>query len=169
MPDTPEGLAYKSHHVVQCDNENTHHGWIYDDGQGAYRLGLRIKEKLHEERSTYQTISVYDSYDYGKILTLDGLIMFSERDEFVYHEMLSHVALCSHPNPEKVLIIGGGDAGCLREILKHPEVKHVVQCDIDERVTRVCEKWFDWVSPAIHDPRSKLIFADGIQYIKETQ
>ena len=101
------------------------------------------------------------------MLALDDLVMFTERDEFVYHEMLVHVPLCGIPEPKSVLIIGGGDAGCIREALKHPSVERVVLCEIDERVTRVCEEYFPWVADAVRDPRVELIFDDGVAFIEK--
>jgi spermidine synthase len=142
-------------------------GWYYEEDMAATRLGIRYFEKLHEEQSAFQKICVYDTGFFGKLLTLDDIIMLTERDEFVYHEMLTHLPLCSIPDPKHVLIIGGGDCGCLREVIRHQSIEEAVQCDIDERVTRVSEKWFDWVSPTMADSKAKLIFEDGIAYIKE--
>jgi len=140
-------------------------GWYYEENAEASRFGIRVRETLHEERSQYQKLTVYDTAFFGRVLTLDDVVMLTERDEFVYHEMLVHVPLCSMPEPRRVLIIGGGDCGALREVLKHPSVDIVVQCDIDERVTWVSEKFFPWVSEARADPRAELVFADGIDYV----
>lgn len=140
--------------------------WLYE-GTGRTRLGIKVKEMLHEESSDYQKLAVYDTGFFGKVLTLDDCVMLTERDEFVYHEMLTHLPLLSMENPRQVLIIGGGDAGCLREALKHPTLERVVQCDIDERVTRVSEQFFPWVTSAIEHPRAEVIFQDGIRYIDE--
>ena len=141
--------------------------WFYEEGNRATRLGIKVSKKLHEETSEFQKLTVYETPFFGKILTLDDVMMLTERDEFVYHEMLTHIPLLSMENPKSVLIIGGGDAGCLREALKHPTIEKVVQCDIDERVTRVSEKFFSWVAPAVSDSRSEVIFEDGVKYIEE--
>ena len=141
--------------------------WLIEEDNAATRLGLRIVSKLHEEQSPYQKIEVYDSAFCGRLLVIDDIIMLTERDEFVYHEMMMHVPLAAHAWPRKVLIIGGGDGGCLREALKHESVERVVQCDIDERVTRGCAEHFPWVEKAIDDPRSELVFADGAAYVAE--
>lgn len=142
-------------------------GWFTEENMGAARTGLRVRATLHEEQSDYQRIAIYDTAFFGKLMTIDGVVMLTERDEFVYHEMLMHVPLCAVPDPKQVLIIGGGDCGSLREALKHPNVERVVQCDIDERVTRVSERFFPWVGEAAADPRAELIFDDGIRYIEE--
>jgi len=141
--------------------------WYIEEDGSASRLAIRVTGKLHEERSPFQKLAVFESSCFGRFLTLDDVVMFTERDEAVYHEMLVHVPLCSMPEPRNVLIIGGGDAGCLREALKHRSVQKVVQVDIDERVTRVCQKFFPWVGPAINDPRAELIFADGVEYVSK--
>ncbi len=140
--------------------------WFYEEDQRSTRLGIRVRAHLHSERSHWQKIDVYESAFHGRFLTLDDLMMLTERDEFVYHEMLVHVPLCAMPEPRSVLIIGGGDCGCIREILRHPSVERIVQCEIDERVTRVCETFFDWVGPAIADPRVELVFDDGVAYVE---
>lgn len=144
-------------------------GWLIEEDSAATRLGIRVQSKLYEERSPYQHIGVYQSAFFGRLLTLDGIMMFTERDEFVYHEMLTHVPLCSMAEPKSVLIIGGGDCGCLREVLRHPTVERVVQCDIDQRVTEVARRWFDWVAAASTDSRAELIYADGVRFIERNQ
>jgi len=142
-------------------------GWYVEEDAGISRIGIRVRERLHQETSSYQTIAVYDSDFFGRFLTLDGLMMLTERDEFVYHEMLVHVPLGALPSPESVLVIGGGDCGCLREALAHPGIRRVVLCELDERVTRVCEDWFPWVGPSLRDPRSEIVFADGNAFIRQ--
>lgn len=140
-------------------------GWFSEEIRDETRFSIRVHEKLHEETSEYQKITVYDTPAFGKVLTIDDLVMLTDRDEFVYHEMLTHLPLLSLPDPKSVLIIGGGDCGCIREALKHP-VEHVIQCEIDERVTRVSEQTFDWVAPTIADPRVELVFDDGCRYLE---
>ncbi|RMF22525.1 MAG: polyamine aminopropyltransferase, partial [Deltaproteobacteria bacterium] len=141
--------------------------WFVEQDNGSTRLSMRVARLLHEERSPYQKISVYDTPFFGLMLAIDDIIMLTERDEFVYHEMLVHVPLLSLDAPRSVLIIGGGDCGCLREALKHPSLERAVQCEIDERVTRVCAEHFPWVQQAIDDPRAELVFADGVSYVAE--
>lgn len=140
--------------------------WFTEEDAGATRLGMRVRKRLHSERSTYQEIAVYDTAFFGRVLTLEGCVMFTERDEFVYHEMLAHVPLVSMEAPEQVLVIGGGDCGILREALKHPSVTHAVQCEIDRRVTEVCAEHFPWVDAVRRDPRTDLVFEDGVAYIE---
>lgn len=144
-------------------------GWHTEEDFHALRLGLKVDAVLHEERSEFQDIAVYQSEFFGKILVLDGLIMLTERDEFVYHEMLTHVPLCSMPNPKSALVIGGGDCGALREILKHESVERAVQCEIDRRVTEVSREHFSWVDGVAEDPRVELVFDDGVAFMQARQ
>lgn len=135
--------------------------------QGA-AISLNIKRKLHEEQSPYQRIAIWETGTFGRLMTLDGMVMVTDRDNFIYHEMMSHPALFTHPNPESVLIIGGGDCGTLHEVLKHP-VKQVTQVELDERVTRVAEQFFPALCASNNDPRATLRFADGIRWVKDAK
>ncbi len=164
---TKEGNGPQVH--MEANRGGLKDGWFFEENQGSSSFGIRVSEHLHSERSEYQKIDVYDSEFFGRFLTLDDLMMFTERDEFVYHEMLTHLPLCSLPTPERVLIVGGGDCGCAREILRHPCVRQVVQCDIDERVTRVCEGFFKWLAPVLESPRFEALFADGIEYLRHCE
>lgn len=152
---------------IEANRGGVEGDWFYEEDKGFSRFGIKVTGHLHSERSTWQKIDIYDSQFHGRFLTLDDLMMLTERDEFVYHEMLVHVPLCAMPEPKQVLIIGGGDCGCIREALKHPSIERVVQCEIDERVTRVCEDHFDWVRPTIADSRVELVFDDGVKYIED--
>jgi spermidine synthase len=140
--------------------------WLTETFRGSSRFGIRVERVLHEEQSPFQRIAVYETPAFGRVLTLDGLVMLTERDEFLYHEMIAHVPLVTIASPRSVLIIGGGDCGTLREVLRHPGVARVVQCEIDERVTRVSADAFSWVAGAIADQRSELVFADGVRYLE---
>lgn len=123
--------------------------------------------KLHSEQTPYQQIEIWQTETFGKLMTIDGCTMVSTRDNFLYHEMMSHPALNSHPNPETVVIVGGGDCGTLREVLKHSEVKSATQVEIDERVTRLSEIHFPELCDKNNDPRATLFFGDGIAWMKE--
>ncbi len=128
-------------------------------------FSLQIKAKLHEEQTPYQRIAIYETVHFGKLMTIDGCTMVSDRDNFIYHEMMSHPALFTHPQPRRVVIIGGGDCGVLREVLKHSTVEQVLQVDIDERVTRLAERYFPDLCESNHDVRAELRFADGIRWM----
>ena len=130
-------------------------------------FSLKIREKLHDEQSDFQHLEIYDTETFGKLMIIDGCTMVSTRDNFFYHEMMSHPALFLHPNPKRVWIIGGGDCGTLREVLKHSTVEHAIQIDIDERVTRLSEIYFPELCASNHDPRADLKFIDGIKWVKD--
>ena len=132
-------------------------------------FSLKIKAKLDSVTSDFQTIDIYDTETFGKLMVIDGCTMVTTRENFVYHEMMSHVALFAHPNPKRVAIIGGGDCGTLREVLKHPSVEQVFQIDIDEQVTRMSEKYFPELCESNHDPRATILFDDGIKWVKECE
>ncbi|MDQ2694125.1 MAG: polyamine aminopropyltransferase, partial [Pseudomonadota bacterium] len=135
--------------------------------QDGLAFSLKITHKLWEERSPWQHVEVYATETFGNLLVIDGYIMLTERDNFLYHEMVAHPALFTHPAPRRVLIIGGGDCGTLREVLKHPEVQEATQVDIDEAVTRAAVQFFPALCAANADPRARLRFADGIQWVKD--
>ncbi len=130
-------------------------------------FSLKIKRKLHEEQSDFQFLEIYETESFGNLMVIDGCVMLTGRDNFFYHEMMSHPALFTHPDPKKVWIIGGGDCGTLKEVLKHPGVEEVVQIDIDERVTRLAEQYFPELCESNGDPRAQLKFIDGIKWVKD--
>lgn len=130
-------------------------------------LFFKAKKILYEKKSAFQKIEIIENDFYGRVLFLDGLVQTTEKDEFFYHEMLVHPGLACIPRPEKVLIIGGGDGGALREVLKHP-VKKAWLVEIDQEVIQACEKYFPWLDRALSDPRSELAIADGFDFIQKT-
>lgn len=132
-------------------------------------FSLRIKKKLCEEQTEYQKIEIYETEKFGNLMVIDGFVMLSQRDNFFYHEMMSHPVMFTHPNPQNILIIGGGDCGTLQAVLKHPEVQTVQQIDIDERVTRLSEIYFPELCTSNRDDRAELMFIDGIQWVKEAE
>ncbi len=132
-------------------------------------IGFRTHARLHAEQTPFQSIEIYDSTDWGKLMVIDGCMMLTTRDNFFYHEMISHPALFTHPRAKRVVIIGGGDCGTLREVLRHEAVESAVQVEIDERVTRLAEQYFPELCEANSDPRAQLIFDDGIKYMAECE
>jgi len=131
----------------------------------AYRF---TGEQLVSERSPFQQIDIYENPSFGRLLMLDGLTQTTERDEFIYHEMLVHVPLVSLQDPRRVLIIGGGDGGTLRRVLEHPSVEHAVMVEIDQRVTELCREFMPSIAgDAFDDPRAEVLFTDGIAYVRD--
>ncbi len=128
-----------------------------------------MTEVLWQETTPYQELAVYQTAQYGRMLVLDKAVQTTEADEFFYHEMLVHVPLTAHPDPRRVLIIGGGDGGTLREALKHESVERVDMVEIDERVVEASRRFFPALSAAFADPRANLLIADGIRHVAEAR
>ena len=144
--------------------------WFTEEwAEQASAISLKFKKKLHDEQTPYQRIEIYKTETFGTLMTLDGLVMVTDRDNFIYHEMMSHPALFTHPNPRRVLIIGGGDCGTLHEVLKHDTVELAEQVELDERVTRVAEKFFPELCASNGDARARFKFADGIQWVAKAR
>lgn len=144
--------------------------WYFEsstDWGTGFALELKNQRKVHEEQTPYQLLAVYETKTFGYMMTLDNILMLTSRDNFIYHEMLAHPVLFSHPHPKRVCIIGGGDCGTLNEVLKHSEVESVIQIDIDERVTRVSEQYFPELCAHNNDSRATLAFEDGIRWMQE--
>ena len=144
---------------IQCSE-------IYPEISGAF--SFTVTKILTEVRSPFQKIQVVESSHLGRVLLIDDLIMLTERDEFIYHEMIAHVPLFTHPGPENILIIGGGDGGSVRECLKHPPVKQIDLVDIDEMVTRACLKYLPAVAGRIFSEKVRCRFEDGVKLVQET-
>jgi spermidine synthase len=130
---------------------------------------LECKGVLHSSRSSFQKIEVVESLDFGRMLVLDGVINLTERDEFVYHEMLVHVPLFSHPDPSQILIVGGGDGGTAREVIKHEGISSIQQVEIDKEVIAISKKYFPSLSSSLDHPKVDVLLSDAIQYVREIE
>jgi spermidine synthase len=139
--------------------------WFYEHYRDVSAVGIHTTGLVHAEVSAYQSIAVHETAGHGRLLTIDDMVMLTELDEFVYHDLLAHVPLCVHANPREVLVVGGGDGGTVREVLAHDCVEHVVLCEIDERVTRVCQAHLPSLAGALDDPRVELVFADATAWV----
>ena len=140
--------------------------WFFENQTGNFGIKIRVESILFHEHSDYQEIAVYDTLEFGKVLVLDKAVMFSDKNEFVYHEMLGLVPLFSHKKPERILIIGGGDGGVVRECLKNPFVKHIDLVEIDKKVIDVSKKFFPEIACKLDDERVRILAEDGIEFIK---
>lgn len=140
--------------------------WWGETLHDGLRIQLRVDKLLHETKSKYQHLMLFENDTMGRVLTLDGIIQTSEHDEFIYHEMLTHTPILAHGIVRSVLIIGGGDGGILRRVLMHQRVKHVVMVEIDVRVIDLCRKYlFSICGDAFEDPRVKVIIGDGARFV----
>jgi spermidine synthase len=142
--------------------------WMEERHRDVSAMRFRVKKVLFSEKSPYQQVEVIETEGMGRMLLNDGLIMISERDEFVYHEMMAHVPLFTHPDPTRVLIVGGGDGGTAREVLKHRGVSVCRMVEIDEMVVEACRKFIPQTACSIDDPRTKLTIADAVQFVADT-
>lgn len=143
--------------------------WFMEKPYGGSGFSMKIDELLFSGRSDFQSAMVFRNSEYGNVMLLDDSIMITERDEFVYHEMLAHVPLMSHPAPKKVLVIGAGDGGTVREVCRHKRVERVDWVEIDKLVIDLGERYFPQISSANKDPRVNIVIQNGIEYVKNTK
>ncbi len=141
--------------------------WYYETFDDRIRFGLRVERTLFAKRSDYQFVEVFETVELGKTLAIDGIYMTSEGDEHYYHEMLVHPAMVTVPGAKRVLIIGGGDGGTAREVLRHPTVDKVVMVEIDSVVVDACKAHMPTLG-SWDDPRLELLIGDGIAYVKQS-
>lgn len=142
--------------------------WVEERHRDYYGTRFRCKKVLFSGKSKYQYIDVVETHGHGRMLLNDGIVMISEKDEFVYHEMMAHVPLFVHPRPQNVLIIGGGDGGVAREVLCHKSVSQCVLVEIDQMVVDVSKEFFPNIAGSFQNPKLQLKIQDGIQFVKET-
>lgn len=142
--------------------------WISEKWQNV-ETRYRVKALLRDQDTGFQHLQIVETFEYGKMLLLDGIVQATERDEFIYHEMMVHVPMLSHPDPRKVLIIGGGDGGILREVLKYSAIERCTIVEIDPMVIELCKEHLpDLSRGAFDDPRTDLIITDGAVFVMET-
>ena len=143
-------------------------GWFTEMAYGAVRPTHRVRKLLLNERSQFQDIMIFESASYGRVLVLDGILQVTEMDEFIFHEMMTHVPIIAHGNARRVLIIGGGDGGTLRETLKH-NVERVTLIEIDRQVVMRCRQFMPLISRGgFEDKRTNLLICDGAKYLSST-
>lgn len=136
----------------------------------GFGVAIKVKEVLFSDQSEFQKVEIIDSDSaLGKILTLDDLMMTTEGDEYFYHEMIAHIPMMNHKSPKSVLVIGGGDGGTVREVLKHDTVERVVLCEIDGMVIDACKKYLPTIAGKLDDPRVEILVEDAIEYIKDKE
>lgn len=142
--------------------------WLSETHKDKLRISFRLEKTLYSKASDFQQVDVVETAGYGKMLLNDGLVMLSEKDEFAYHDMIAHVPLFLHPNPKKVLVIGGGDGGTIREVLRHKSVEKAYLIEIDPCVLEACKKHIPQTSDALNDKRCTVRVEDGVKFVKDT-
>lgn len=144
--------------------------WISETLHPHYQQRFQVSTCLFEQGSAHQHVAIYETNTWGRVLMLDGVVQTTEKDEFIYHEMFAHVPCMTHTNPNSVLILGGGDGGLLREVLKHQSVREVVVVEIDPTVIEVCSTYLpNHAQGAWQDPRVTVVINDGCQFLQQSQ
>ena len=141
--------------------------WFTENHTENVRFSFKIKKQLYSSKSYYQQIDVFDTFEFGRVLVLDGYIMLTEKDEYIYHEMVTHVPMAVNPEIENVLIIGAGDGGTLREIGRYKHIKRIDMVEIDEQVVNVCKEYLPQTACSFNDPRLNLFIADGLKFVRQ--
>jgi len=140
--------------------------WYTEEYTENVRFSIKVKNLLYTGQSPYQKIDVFDSEEFGKFLTLDGLMMLTEKDEFIYHDMIVHVPMAVNPNIKRVLVIGGGDGGTVRELTRYETIESIHMVEIDKQVVDVCREYLPQTAGKLDDPRVELFFEDGLKFIR---
>ncbi|MGX9707054.1 polyamine aminopropyltransferase [Laceyella tengchongensis] len=143
--------------------------WYTEKQTKNHGITTKINKTLYHDKSEFQTLDVIETAEFGNMLVLDGMVMTTDRDEFVYHEMITHVAMNTHPNPKRVLVVGGGDGGAIREILRYPSVEQAVLAEIDGKVIEASKQFFPKIASGLDDPRVDIQVADGIQHVRDNK
>ena len=141
--------------------------WFTEIYDGNSAFSLRFSKKLFEKQSNFQKIEIYETEKMGRILILEGCFMVTEKDSFIYHEMLVHPAMSCLNNPKKALVIGGGDGGAITELVKYPELESITLCEIDPMVIEFCKEFFPEISSGLQDPRVSVVTRDGAAFVAE--
>lgn len=140
--------------------------WFHDEHTDNVKLAIRVDYQVFSAQSEIQRIDVLESKEFGKILVIDGDLMLTEKDEFIYHEMISHVPMAVHPQVEKILVIGGGDGGVVRELAKYDTVEQIDVVEADPLLVEVCRKYFPQMACSLNDPRVHIYHEDGLRFIR---
>lgn len=143
--------------------------WIAETFHPDWNVSMRVDKMLHEVKTDHQHLAIFENKTWGRVLILDGVFQLTTSDEFVYHEMMAHVPLMAQQSPARALVIGGGDGGVLREVLKHPSIKRAVLAEIDREVIDTSLKYYPEIANgAYDDPRTEVVIGDGMAYVAET-
>lgn len=140
--------------------------WFSEAQTPNVKLSIRVDRQLYSGKSEFQRIDVFESPEFGRFLTLDGYMMLTEKDEFIYHEMITHIPMAVHPNVKKVLVIGAGDGGVVRELARYPEIECIDMVEIDPLVVEVCKKYLPKTACCLDDERLNIYYEDGLKFIR---
>ena len=141
--------------------------WYTEEHSEDTRLSIRVDKQLYSAKSDFQRIDVFESKEFGRFLTLDGLMMVTEKDEFIYHDMIVHIPMAANPNIKKVLVIGAGDGGTVRELTRYDSIEKIDMVEIDAMVVEACRKFIPQTASKLDDPRVTLFFEDGLKFVRD--
>ncbi len=140
--------------------------WYSEHHTDHVKLSIKVDRQLYSNQSDFQRIDVFETPEFGRVLTLDGFLMQTEKDEFIYHEMITHIPMAVHPNPRHVLVIGGGDGGAVRELCRYDSIEQIDLVEIDPLVVEVCKTYFPTTACSFDDPRLRLYHQDGLRFVR---
>lgn len=140
--------------------------WYTEEHSKDVRFSIKVNKQIYTKESKFQRIDILESEEFGKILTLDGLIMVTEKDEFIYHEMITHIPMAVNLNIKKVLVIGGGDGGCVRELTRYKTIEEIHMVEIDEEVVKACKEFIPKTACKLNDERVKIFYQDGLRFVR---
>ena len=140
--------------------------WYTENHTDNVRLSFRIDRQLASVQSDFQRIDIFESVEFGRIMTLDGLLMLTEKDEYVYHEMITHIPMATNPGIRNVLVIGAGDGGTVRELCRYPTIEHIDMVEIDEMVVELSKKYLPFTACSLEDPRVNIHIQDGLRFVR---
>lgn len=143
--------------------------WYTEEHTDSVRFSIRVKKHLYSDESSFQRIDVFESDEFGLFMTLDGLMMVTEKDEFIYHDMIIHVPMAANPNIKKVLVIGAGDGGSVRELTRYKSIEHIDMVEIDKMVVDVCRKYLPSLTCGLDDKRVHIHYEDGLKFVRSKQ
>lgn len=143
--------------------------WFTEQHTDDVRFSIHIKEQLYSGKSYYQQIEVFDSYEFGRVLVLDGYIMLTEKDEYIYHEMMVHVPMACNPDIRRVLVIGAGDGGTVRELCRYDSITQIDMVEIDEQVVKACKEYLPQTACRLEDPRVHIYYEDGLKFVRRVE
>ena len=143
--------------------------WYTENHTDDVRFSMKVKKQLYSKKSYYQQIDVFDTYEFGRVLTLDGYLMVTEKDEFIYHEMIVHVPMAVNPEIKKVLVIGAGDGGTVRELCRHKSIEKIDLVEIDGQVIEVCKEYLPFTACSFDDERVDIHVEDGLKFVRRKE
>ncbi len=143
--------------------------WFSEPHTPDVKMSIRVDRQLHSVQSEFQRIDIFESKEFGRFLTLDGLMMLTEKDEFIYHEMITHVAMASNPEIRNVLVIGAGDGGTVRELARYDTIEHIDMVEIDKRVVEVSKEFLQQTACSLDDSRVNIVYDDGLRFVRRKE